>query len=599
MSVLAPAIVDVRATGADDSSKLRTWLRGIGVRQVRITCGLIMFSYIFSHFFNHALGNISFALMDWWWYVHVLWWRIPIINFTLYAAAATHLSLGLWALYQRRHFRYTSAEIAQLLLGLSIPLLLASHFGAVRVAGWVLGRGAPQYAGPLFQYWGPRPHMIAIQFTLLTVAWAHACIGLYFWLRLKSFFKWAAPVLLAIAVLLPPLAMIGAHHGAREVLALAKQPQWRAQNLKPIPPPQRELIDDITLFYFPICYVGIILLVFAARGVRALRERSRGMVTVSYPGRQVRVPKGLSVLEASLRFKVPHASVCGGRARCSTCRVRIVSDRSTLPRPSGREAFVLKRVGVAGDPSIRLACQLRPQTDVAVIPVLPPTIGTDFVRARQRLNIGDERYIVSMFVDMRGSTKLAEDRLPFDIVFLINRFVEAASQGVTDAGGQPNQFVGDGVLALFGLNVGKETACRQALRAASLVASNIAHVNHLFATEVREPIDFGIGIHAGEVIVGDIGFRGHTVFTALGDSVNVAARLQDKTKELDCKVIVSEQVCQVAGLPDDALTRADVTVRGRDESIPVRTAADPTVLVSFLEAHSPAEPDMAEDQIHA
>jgi adenylate cyclase len=366
--------------------------------------------------------------------------------------------------------------------------------------------------------------MIAVQFVLLTVAWTHACIGLYFWLRLKPFFKWAGPILLAIAVVLPPLAMIGAHHGAREVVELAKDPQWRAQSLQFMPPPQRTVVDEITLFYFPIGYAAAIALVFAARGVRTLRERRRGMFTVSYPSRQVRVPKGMSVLEASLRFKVPHASVCGGRARCSTCRVRVVSDQSALPRPTGREAFVLARVGATSDPSIRLACQLRPQTDVAVIPLLPPHIGADFVRNRRRINIGNERYVVSMFVDMRGSTKLTEKRLPFDIVFLINRFVDAASQAVTDAGGQPNQFVGDGVLALFGLDVDPATACRQALRAASLVASNIAYLNHQFATEVHEPIQYGIGIHGGEVIVGDIGFRGHTIFTALGDSVNVAPR---------------------------------------------------------------------------
>jgi adenylate cyclase len=124
-----------------------------------------------------------------------------------------------------------------------------------------------------------------------------------------------------------------------------------------------------------------------------------------------------------------------------------------------------------------------------------------------------------MFVDMRGSTKLSEVRLPFDIVFLINRFVEAASQAITDAGGQPNQFIGDGVLALFGLDTDPATACRQALRAASLAASNVAYLNHQFATEVREPIEYGIGIHAGQVIIGDIGFRGHTVFTALGETL--------------------------------------------------------------------------------
>ena len=107
---------------------------------------------------------------------------------------------------------------------------------------------------------------------------------------------------------------------------------------------------------------------------------------------------------------------------------------------------MLARVGAAADSAIRLACQLRPQADVAVIPMLPPNVGASFVRNRHRISIGEERYVVSMFVDMRGSTKLAEARLPFDIVFLINRFLGAASQAVIDAGGEPNQFVGDGML---------------------------------------------------------------------------------------------------------------------------------------------------------
>ena len=312
------------------------------------------------------------------------------------------------------------------------------------------------------------------------------------------------------------------------------------------------------------------------------------MVTVSYPGRQVRIPKGLSVLEASLRNNVPHASVCGGRARCSTCRVKVVSDRSALPKPSGRESFVLSRVGAGKDPSIRLACQLRPQTDVAVIPVMPPNVGADFVRSRQRIHVGEEHFVVSMFVDMRGSTSLSEGRLPFDIVFLINRFVETVSRAVTDAGGEPNQFVGDGVLALFGLTTDPATACRQALRAASLIESNVAQLNHQFATEVSEPVQYGIGIHAGEVIIGDIGFRGRTVFTALGDSVNVAARLQDMTKRLGCRAIISEEVYKMAGLPADALTQTEVEIRGHEKPMGVRTTEDPTVLAGLLDARQAA-----------
>jgi adenylate cyclase len=559
------------------------WLRGIGVRQVRLGCGLVMFSYIFSHFFNHALGNFSYDTMEAWLRFHVWWWRIPVVNFALYAAAATHFSLGLWALYQRRHFRYTLVEITQLVFGLSIPLLVASHLGVVRLGGVLFGRDPPMYAAPLLAYWVNRPYMVGVQFLLLTVAWTHACIGLYYWLRLKPFFKWAAPFLLAVAVLLPPLAMTGTHRGAYEVTERAAQPQWRAEHIRPAPPAQRPVIDDITLFYFPILYGAAIVLVFVARGVRALVENRRGMIEVSYPDRKVRVPRGLSILEASLRFNVPHASVCGGRARCSTCRVRVVSNRGALPRPSGREAFVLARVGAAANPAIRLACQLRPQADIAVIPVLPANVGADFVRNRKRVNIGEERYVVSMFVDMRGSTKLAEARLPFDIVFLINRFLEAASQAVVDAGGQPNQFVGDGLLALFGLDVDPATACRQAMRAAAMVASNVEYMNHEFASELQEPIQFGIGIHGGEVIIGDIGFRDHTVFTALGDAVNVAARLQDMTKPLNCAVVVSEEVCRNAGIAPDRLERTEVSIRGRDQPMTVCTAADPTLLAGLLD----------------
>jgi adenylate cyclase len=577
----APAIIDIRP--AVNSSRFATWLRGIGVRQVRLACGLVMFSYIFSHFFNHALGNLSYDTMEAWLVFHTWWWRIPIVNFTLYAAAAIHFGLGLWALYQRRHFRYTVIEITQIVFGLSIPLLLASHFGIVRLGGVMFGRDPPMYAAPLLAYWVARPYMVAVQFVLLTVAWTHACIGLYFWLRLKPFFKWAAPFLLAIAVLLPPLAMTGTHRGAHETIERAAQPQWRAEHIKPTPPAQRAAIEDVTLFYFPIFYGAALVLVFVARGVRAVVESRRGSITVSYPNRRVRVPRGLSILETSLRFNVPHASVCGGRARCSTCRVRVVSDRGALPRPSGREAFVLARVGASGNPSIRLACQLRPQNDIAVIPVLPANIGADFVRNRHRVNIGEERYVVSMFIDMRGSTKMAEARLPFDVVFLINRFLEAASQAVIEAGGQPNQFVGDGLLALFGLDTDPATACRQALRAAAIVASNVEYMNHEFASELQAPIQFGIGIHGGEVIIGDIGFRAHTVFTALGDAVNVAARLQDMTKALNCTVVVSEDVCKSAGISPDRLTQAEISIRGRDQPMSVCTATDPTLLASLLD----------------
>ena len=297
------------------------------------------------------------------------------------------------------------------------------------------------------------------------------------------------------------------------------------------------------------------------------------MINLSYGnGRTVRVPKGLSVLEASLRHNVPHASVCGGRARCSTCRIRIIGDHGDLPEPSQREAFVLARVGRRSfDPArLSVAAGERP----LVLPALPAARGVGRCAVSSSTRIGQERYLVSLFVDMRGSTKLAEKRLPFDTVFIVNRFLGAVSQAVIESGGRPNQFVGDGMLALFGLAANRQEACRQALRAAAMIAANVDEVNRFLEHDLREPIRFGIGINGGEVIVGDIGYRDHMVFTALGDPVNVAARLQDMTKSLSCEVVISDEVRATAGLSADALPQHEVAIRGRNEPMIVRSVSD-------------------------
>ena len=306
------------------------------------------------------------------------------------------------------------------------------------------------------------------------------------------------------------------------------------------------------------------------------------MISLSYGnGRTVRVPKGLSVLEASLRNNVPHASVCGGRARCSTCRIRVIGDHAALPEPSQREAFVLHRVG-ADDPSIRLACQLRPATDLSFFQLFLPHVVSADGHASNPTRIGEERYLVSMFVDMRGSTKLAEKRLPFDTVFIVNRFLGAVSQAVLECGGRPNQFVGDGMLALFGLATSRQQACRQALQAAAMISVNVDELNQFLSHDLREPIRFGIGIHGGEVIVGDIGYRDHMVFTALGDPVNVAARLQDMTKALSCEAVISDEVRATAGLAEDALPSHEVAIRGRNEPMIVRSVAETKTLTALV-----------------
>ncbi len=564
--------------------RVQEWARGIGVRQVRLVCGLILFTYLVSHFLNHALGNISVAAMQAGVHYHILFWQFPPVAVVFYTAALLHMGLGLWALYQRREFRWKAMEPLQLALGLSVPLLVLSHIVGVRL-GHTLFAHQKLYPQELYAFWVSRPAR-AVQITaVLLIAWTHGCIGLHFWLRMKRFYKRAAPFLLAAAVLIPSLALLGFYQGGRTIVAESAAPDWQTSNLSEQQigtPAQQDILDAITNDAW-LAYLGLIGLAVLARGARGLIERRGGMITLSYGnGKSIRVPKGLSVLEASLRHHVPHASVCGGRARCSTCRIRVIGDHGDLPAPSQREAFVLARVGTA-DPSIRLACQLRPTADLSFFQLFTPSTISTNAHAAHPARIGQERHLVSLFVDMRGSTRLAEHRLPFDTVFIVNRFLAAVSQAVIQSGGQPNQFVGDGMLALFGLVSDPGAASRQALRAAAAIAANIEELNQFLAHDLREPIRFGIGIHGGEVIVGDIGYRDHIVFTALGDAVNVAARLQDMTKSLACEAIVSEEVCAAAGVPADALPRQQVAIRGRAEPMSVHVVSDAKALAALID----------------
>jgi adenylate cyclase len=302
----------------------------------------------------------------------------------------------------------------------------------------------------------------------------------------------------------------------------------------------------------------------------------------------VRIPKGLSVLDASRRAGIPHASVCGGRARCTTCRVRVLLGSESLPPPSPVETRVLAPLHV--DRTVRLACQLKPTANISVWPLMPPAMT---VRDEDRLDVaetGTERYVAILFIDIRASTQLVESRLPYDVVFLLNRFSEAVGSGIIAAGGTPNQFTGDGMMAIFGMNTDAEAACRQALEAARLIDWHLAEMNRSLANELPQPITVGIGIHAGDVIVGTMGYREHAQTTAIGEAVHVASRLQDLTKEYNCQLAVSDVVGTAAGMPLDDFPRHDIQVRGLSAPLSIRTI-DSAAMLTRHDSSSPDEQD--------
>src|ERR1700733_7337155 len=224
----------------------------------------------------------------------------------------------------------------------------------------------------------------------------------------------------------------------------------------------------------------------SARAFRQWREHRVGSIRLTYPDRTIRVARGFSVLEASLINSIPHAHVCGGRGRCSTCRIRVLGDVVGLPVPSAAEQAVLDRVHAA--PGVRLACQLRPTRDIALVPMLSPYATTVDAYRTGAVSSGVERYVVIMFVDMRGSSRLAGRGLPFDTVFIINHFLNAVSSAGLNAGGEPNQVLGDGLLALFGMGDPPDVACRQAIAASAAIAARVESLNTALTPALLQPI---------------------------------------------------------------------------------------------------------------
>jgi adenylate cyclase len=419
---------------------------------------------------------------------------------------------------------------------------------------------------------------------------AHAMIGLHSRGKLRAWYPRAAPWLLGVAVLIPVLAILGFVSGGRQAATLARDPVVRAQMLwhgrTPLTPPETAALERVRAT--GLCgYTSVLCAVLVARGVRSVVQRRRGMIRVTYPdGRRVGVPVGLSVLEISRSARIPHASVCGGRGRCSTCRVRILSPRSQPP-PRDAESRVLRRLGVPDD--VRLACQLRPTSDLTVTPLLPATATTADGRPTGEAHSGREQEVVVLFADLRRFTRLAEHRLPYDVVFFLNRYFEAVGGAVQKTGGVANQYTGDGVMALFGLESGPEEGCRQALAAAAEMVRSVATLSEALAADLAEPLRIGIGIHTGPAVVGRMGYGEAIYLTAVGDTVHVASRLEALTKDYDSELVVSEAVARRAGVPTAGLPRHELTLRNRAEPLAVLVVKRAVELAPSQAPRTPAD----------
>lgn len=547
-------------------------LNGSLAQRLRLFSGLILFAFAATHFLNHSLGLFSIETMT-----EAQNWRTAVTRsllggIILGLALLVHIVLALGKLVRRNTHSMPTWELVQIVLGLAIPFLLIPHIVNTRLAHELFGVN-DVYFYELVRLWPAKGWNQSI---LLLLVWVHGCIGLHFWLRLTRWYRRAFPFLLALAVLVPVTSLAGFMVAGRAANVTAGDPavlealksvsNWpNAENGHLIGAYGTWLRDG---FYI---LLGALLLSMIGRWFLVARHRN---VPVHYvPTPTVNGVDGATLLEISRMNKVPHASVCGGRARCSTCRVRIIDGAENLPPPSPAEADALR--SISADPDVRLACQMRPNGPITVSLLLS---GHPGVGERKTLESqGSERVLAILFFDMRGFTTLSDGRLPYDVVFLLNRLFETVGSAVRSEDGWIDKYLGDGLMAVFGRNTTSETACRQAIRCARKIDVALDELNHELREELDSPIQVGMGLHAGPLVLGEIGYRDTASMTVIGRTVNIAARLEAATKELECQFVVSRDAAELAGIDTSFLKSEKLEIRGVADAlsvIPIKRARD-------------------------
>lgn len=542
------------------------------VPQLRIASGLILFTFAITHFINHGLGLISIEVMQAGQDIRVWVTQSGPGTALLIAAAAVHFVLGIAKFIGTRTWRLGRRDIVQLIFGLLIPLFLIRHVLGTRGIQEMFGIEA-DYDYALWAMWTNEALSQAI---LMTLVWVHGCIGLHHWLIVRPWYRRSFWLLNALAVSIPALAYAG-YVAAGRVSAL------QSSYSNPFSAEQYATFVSTLQVTNTVYYV----LLAGALGIWLLllggQRFSRRVVVTYANGPVVPATRGLSVLDISRINRIPHASVCGGRARCSTCRVRVVEGQEALPPPSETEIKVLKRV--AAPANVRLACQLRPTANLTISTLLPGNIDAERGTAIDRYHWGVEQEATILFCDLRGFTKMSEGKLSYDVVFLLNQFLGRMAETIQDSGGFVDKFMGDGIMAIFGMETSVQDGAVSAIKAARAMGGVLNGLNQSLHEELPAPLQIGIGLNTGPVVLGRIG-AGHRTdaaarITALGETVNTASRLEGLTKSQDVQIIVSNTTIDASGLtPGERMARRSVDVRGLSQPIVVYAVKRATDLPS-------------------
>jgi class 3 adenylate cyclase/CDGSH-type Zn-finger protein len=254
-----------------------------------------------------------------------------------------------------------------------------------------------------------------------------------------------------------------------------------------------------------------------------------------------------TVLAAIQSAGVPIASACGGNGRCSTCRVWVVNGNDSCSPRTEIEERMAQRLRFQSN--IRLACQLHLHGDATLRRlVLDDTdlhvaslLGKD-----AQSHVGEQKDVAVLFSDIAGFTAISERLSPYDVLFLLNKYY-AAMGAIVDANrGYIDNFIGDGLMALFGVENEEAFALRSIKTGLDMLAA-VDRLKPQFASTYEIDFDIRIGIHYGEAVIGSLGAGTRQRLTAIGDVVNIASRIETANKEAGTRLLISERLREVAG----------------------------------------------------
>lgn len=524
-------------------------------RDVRLVSGLILLAFATTHFLNHAMGIFGLEAMEeaqnWrYWFWHT--WPGTV---ALYGSFIVHPFFAMLRVAQRRTFKMPVREMLQIALGLAIPLLLVDHVINTRMMGAYF-HVDESYHSVLRRLW---PTYALTQSLLLLLVWAHGMIGLHFLLRSRDGYRHWRDAFLLGAILVPLLALIGFTVGAREALLMEL-------------PPEKVSQAQEAMFAFNVAgakglFYGLVGCFVLFVGVREIRVRTTRQITMRFVGHGTRrLTPGPTVLEMFRRFGIPHAALCGGRARCATCRVLVIDGAETLPPPAANEARLLRRISAPD--RVRLACQIRPRDDLQVQLLLASRLNVPAGRVPQADEAIGKRDLTVVVADLRAFSALSERQLPQELIGLLNRFFDEMSQAITAHEGRIDAFYGDGFMAVFGLEGSQAKAAQAAITAAGDIVRAVEALNREFGAALPLPLRIGIGIHTGNAITGavendNLGRREITV----GETVMIASQLESATRRVLADVVVSEDTIRATGRSYAGTTALKIAIKGREKPL--------------------------------